>query len=699
MTANIVEQTYEQLLQELAELRQRLAQLETLEVARRQENEEREHLLAAERKQRSLAEALHRAGAELSGTLDFEELLDRILNQLNRVLPNDAADLMLLEGEVVRTFRSRGYEKFGFEQSIASVTYSIGDTYNLRRMRETRQPLAIPYVEEYRQWIARPGLDWIKSQVGAPICFGERVIGFLNVNSSTPGFFSHKDAERLHAFADYAAIALENARLYSQAQQEVRERKRTEQALQETLQQIELAKQEWEATIDSLSQLVCLLDGQGQVLRANRTIARWGLSRVTTVKGMNIHELLHPHCADPNCYLKTFWAQSWKRLVQGYSAETEAEDKILQRHVLIQVRPVIAPTEDKPKVIASFAVAVFNDITARRQAEQKLRESEARNQALLQAIPDSIFRIGRDNTFLDLIPGSGLRLPMDPPQLVGRNLSEVFSLQQAQQITELIERVRRTQQARSSEFQFMVDDRVHDYEIRLVTGDGEEVLMFVRDITHRKQTEAELRQHRDQLEELIAERTAETVRSNQELQHQIYELKRTEEHFYQRNQGLVLLNHIVIASADRMELTTALETTCRVLGQVLGLPQGFALLLNESRTEGRLVARYQAEAQADIPLPESIWVDADPPFQYLLQHRAPLVVNDANLPGDDETLAPIYQTLLRQGVTSLILVPILKESHVLGSLGLLSARPHHFSGHEIELTHFVVNQLVEALSG
>lgn len=695
---NIGDETKEHLLTELAELRQRVAELEVLKAQREQEKEERERLLAAERKQRSLTEALHRAGAELSGTLDFEELLDRILDQLSRVLPNDAADLMLLEGDVVRTFRNRGYDQFGFEQSITSVTYNISDTYNLRRMRETKQPLAIPYVEEYQQWIYRPGLDWIKSQAGAPICFGERVIGFLNVNSSTPGFFTHKDAERLRAFADYAAIALENARLYSQAQQEVRERKRTEHALQETLQQIELAKQEWEASIDSLSQLVCLLDGQGQVLRANRTIARWGLSRVTSVKGINIHELLHPDCNDPQCYLRTFWAQSWKRLVQGYSAETEAEDKILKRHLLIQVRPVIAQTEDKPKVIASFAVAVFNDITVRRQVEQKLRESEARNEALLQAIPDSIFRVGRDNTFLDLIPGNGLRLPMDAAQLVGRNISEVFWVQQAQQIGELIELVRQTQQPKSSEFQLMVDNQVHVYEIRLVAGGGDEVLMFVRDITHRKRAEEELRQDRTQLEELIAERTAETARTNQQLQQEIDEHRRIEEHFQQRNQGLALLNHIIVSSTDRLELDTALETTCRELGQVLGLPQGFAVLLNEPRTEASMVAQYQAEGQSVITLPDTFRVTDDPTFGYLLEHRTPLVVNDANLPGDDAALQPIYQTLLKQGITSLVMIPIINENQVLGSLSLLSARPRHFSGQEIELACFVVSQLTEALS-
>jgi GAF domain-containing protein len=43
-----------------------------------------------------------------------------------------------------------------------------------------------------------------------------RVIGFLNVSSTTPGFFTPTHAERLRAFADQAAIAWQNAQLYRQ---------------------------------------------------------------------------------------------------------------------------------------------------------------------------------------------------------------------------------------------------------------------------------------------------------------------------------------------------------------------------------------------------------------------------------------------------------------------------------------------------
>jgi signal transduction histidine kinase len=60
-------------------------------------------------------------------------------------------------------------------------------------------------------------MEWLRSYAGAPICVRGETIGFLDVTSAEPGAFGRQHAERLRAFADQAAIALENARLFEQA--------------------------------------------------------------------------------------------------------------------------------------------------------------------------------------------------------------------------------------------------------------------------------------------------------------------------------------------------------------------------------------------------------------------------------------------------------------------------------------------------
>jgi signal transduction histidine kinase len=56
--------------------------------------------------------------------------------------------------------------------------------------------------------------------MGVPIHIRERVIGFMNVNSATHGFFKESDAERLQALADQAGVAIENARLFGSVNQQ-----------------------------------------------------------------------------------------------------------------------------------------------------------------------------------------------------------------------------------------------------------------------------------------------------------------------------------------------------------------------------------------------------------------------------------------------------------------------------------------------
>jgi signal transduction histidine kinase len=177
----------------------------------------------AEQRQREVAEALRQAGTALSSTLNFEEVLDRILEQVSWVVPYDAANMMLVQGDTARAFRWRDYARLGAEDYIRSVTLIISETPNLRRMQESGQPLVVSYVESHAEWVDVPGAAWIKSYAGAPLCIRNQAIGFLNVGSATPGFYSQTDAELLQAFAQQAAIAIENARLYAEIRQRVDE--------------------------------------------------------------------------------------------------------------------------------------------------------------------------------------------------------------------------------------------------------------------------------------------------------------------------------------------------------------------------------------------------------------------------------------------------------------------------------------------
>ncbi len=175
---------------------------------------ENARLFQAEHEQRELAQTLSEVGAVLVSTLDMDRVLDRLLEQVGRVVPNDVANVMLIEDDHVRITRWHGYDRFGIE-AVGTTAYPIANIPNLRQMMETGQPVVVTDIQADPHWLRRSEVGW-RSYVGAPICVQGRVIGFLNVSSASPGFFTPAHAQRLRAFADQAAIAWQNAQLYRQ---------------------------------------------------------------------------------------------------------------------------------------------------------------------------------------------------------------------------------------------------------------------------------------------------------------------------------------------------------------------------------------------------------------------------------------------------------------------------------------------------
>lgn len=179
---------------------------------------ENARLYQAEREQRELAETLRDTGATLASTLDLGTVSARLLDQVSRVVPNDAANIMLVEDEHTHPAGWRGYERFGGRDS-GHFVFAVDETPYLKHMLTTGQTVVVPDTRSDPLWIPTPGTTWLRSYAAAPIRVQDKTIGFLNVDSATPGFYRAQHAERLKMFADQAAIALTNAQLYQAAQE------------------------------------------------------------------------------------------------------------------------------------------------------------------------------------------------------------------------------------------------------------------------------------------------------------------------------------------------------------------------------------------------------------------------------------------------------------------------------------------------
>lgn len=213
-----------------------------------------------EREQSSLVEALLDTALAINNSLQPNEVLQRILENVGRVVPHDAVTIMEIENGVARPTLSLGYIERGQLEFISNVRLSLADTPTLRQIAETRRALVIPDVTAYPDWVDLPGARWVRSHIGAPLLVEGETTGFLTLDSATPGFYTDQYIRPLQAFANQAALAIANARLYARTQQRARRLALLNQLSIEINQSLEL-----EVVLQSI------VNGLAQVLNVAQT--------------------------------------------------------------------------------------------------------------------------------------------------------------------------------------------------------------------------------------------------------------------------------------------------------------------------------------------------------------------------------------------------------------------------------------------
>ncbi len=162
--------------------------------------------------------ALVDAAALLSSSLDLEAVLDQILIQLERVVPYEASNVMLIENGKVRPRRWRGYERFGVTHHFKGLEFSA-TLPTIQRLIKEQKPLLIPDTRHSPLWVDMPSSSWVRSYAAAPIVVEDEILGFVSVDSARANTYTEQDTQQLATFAHYAAIALKNARLFTESEQ------------------------------------------------------------------------------------------------------------------------------------------------------------------------------------------------------------------------------------------------------------------------------------------------------------------------------------------------------------------------------------------------------------------------------------------------------------------------------------------------
>ncbi len=171
-----------------------------------------------ERDYRRQSQVLREAGTLMGATLDLDTVLERLLEQVQRLLPYVAAWVLLVDGDRAVAARLRGFEAFD-ESKILSApdfSFSIQNTADMRWMLENQQPYIVPDTLTDPEWVWTEGLSFIRSSAGAPLVAQGKVIAFLYLLHTRSGFYLPDIAEILMVFAGQAAMAITNARLFDE---------------------------------------------------------------------------------------------------------------------------------------------------------------------------------------------------------------------------------------------------------------------------------------------------------------------------------------------------------------------------------------------------------------------------------------------------------------------------------------------------
>lgn len=163
-----------------------------------------------EQEERQFAEALLSATMSLNSSLNLNDILDHILEQINLVVPNRSANIMLIRGD--SAYIARHIEVGHHVAAQESIRVSLGWS-TIHTMKTNKQPVFIPDTSKFPDWQVIEGREWVRAYIGVPMFFQNELIGFLNVVSDKPNFFSPKAPRRLVALATSAALALRNAQL------------------------------------------------------------------------------------------------------------------------------------------------------------------------------------------------------------------------------------------------------------------------------------------------------------------------------------------------------------------------------------------------------------------------------------------------------------------------------------------------------
>jgi phosphoserine phosphatase RsbU/P len=174
-------------------------------------------LYRSEQWRRQVADSLREVAGLVSADASVDDVLEAILAELDRNLPVDVSAIWLLEDDELYLAACHNCD----ENLLEATLYASPDYYDgLMNALYSENPIIRKPTDPI--WItgATAGFDADYSGLAVPLHVGDQHLGLITLAHSTPGRYGHESQAMTTTFASYAAVAIENARLYDSAQEQ-----------------------------------------------------------------------------------------------------------------------------------------------------------------------------------------------------------------------------------------------------------------------------------------------------------------------------------------------------------------------------------------------------------------------------------------------------------------------------------------------
>ncbi|WP_119316429.1 EAL domain-containing protein, partial [Calidithermus terrae] len=371
-----------------------------LEQALRQSEQRYAGLQAASQRRVAELSLLSSVLRALATDLEPEPVFRKVVEAVSESLGGSLASLYLLEGKDLILQHQVGYHRW-FER-IPLERGVIGRAVRNAQAQLITDPAADPDFLD--------AVGGVVSAIAIPVCIAEEVGGVLAVESRTE-VFTPADLERLQSVAAPLGLVLERARLF----RSLRESESRFRALVET-------------SPDGILQV----SAEGVILYANpRYLELLGAPGAAAVVGQPVVEFVAPE----------FRQQVAERIrqVTAHKQRVPFAEQQYRRFdgTLLTVEVSASPVED-PRLGQTTLIAIVRDITARKQTEQALRQSEQRYRLLAENVTDAIFILDLELNFSYVSPSVYRLNGYEAAELQGRNLYDVLSPHNAARVGEVV---------------------------------------------------------------------------------------------------------------------------------------------------------------------------------------------------------------------------------------------------------------------